>query len=75
MFNVYFLNKRDLLLCQLLQTVPSIGDHLTIKGRKSKVASVNSIDEKFYVEVIFENVNKTKPTTKPTIDISKKKKK
>ncbi|WP_238457518.1 hypothetical protein [Alkalihalobacterium alkalinitrilicum] len=60
MFNVYFYNKRNLLLCQLLQSVPSVGDDLTIKGRKSKVSSVDNLDGKIYVDLIFEPVKKSK---------------
>lgn len=70
MFNVSFFENKNLLLSQLLKNVPSVGEDLRIKGRKGKVLSVNSIDEKkIHIQVILENVNKNKPI----IDKSKKK--
>lgn len=72
MYNVYFFNKRNLLLCQLLQQVPTEGQNLTIKGRKIKVSTVQNMDEKYYVDVTFEAVKKSKASG---IDPSKKKKK
>lgn len=72
MFAVHFFEKKNLLLSQLLKRVPSAGEDLKIKGRKGKVSSVNNIDEKiFHVQVILENVNKSKLI----VDNSKKKKK
>jgi hypothetical protein len=72
MFVVYFFENKNLLLNQLLSNVPSVGDALTIKGRKGKVSSVNSIDEKkIHVQIIFEVVNKSKVVI---VDNSKKKK-
>lgn len=72
MFAVHFFEKKSLLLSQLLKRVPSVGEDLKIKGRKGKVSSVNNIDEKiFHVQVILENVNKSKLI----VDNSKKKKK
>jgi hypothetical protein len=71
MFDVYFFENKNLLLSQLLKRVPSVGEDLTIKGRKGKVSSVTSINEKkIHVQVILENVNKTKLI----VDNSKKKK-
>jgi hypothetical protein len=71
MFVVYFYENKNLLLSQLLNRLPSIGEDLTIKGRKGKVSSVNCIDEKnFHVQVILENVDKNKLI----VDNSKKKK-
>jgi hypothetical protein len=73
MFVVYFFENKNLLLSQLLKTVPSVGEDLTIKGRKGKVTSVNSFDEnKIHVQVIIETVNKNKQLI---VDNSKKKKK
>ncbi|UQD52503.1 hypothetical protein C0971_11115 [Bacillus methanolicus] len=71
MFVVYFYENKNLLLSKLLKRLPSVGEDLTIKGRKGKVSSVNCIDEKiFYVQVILENVSKNKLI----VDNSKKKK-
>ena len=63
MFVVHFLENKNLLLTQYLQYAPSAGEELRIKGRKGKVSSVNSIDEKnIQVQVIFETINKSKLT-------------
>ncbi|CAH2715186.1 hypothetical protein BACCIP111895_02370 [Neobacillus rhizosphaerae] len=71
MFAVHFFENKNLLLTQLLKRVPSVGEDLTIKGRKGKVASVISMDEKnIHVQVIIENVKKNKLI----VDNSKKKK-
>jgi hypothetical protein len=71
MFVVYFFENKNLLLNQLLKNVPSVGEDLTIKGRKGKVSSVDSIDEKkIHVQVIFEKVKKNIAI----VDNSKKKK-
>jgi hypothetical protein len=61
MFNVHFFEKRDLLLSQLREQLPSEGEDLKIKGRKAKVSSVTSIDDNnIHVQVILEKVNKNK---------------
>lgn len=71
MFVVYFFENKNLLLNQLLKRVPSEGEDLTIKGRKAKVLSVNSMEEnKIYVQVSLESISKNKLI----IDNSKKKK-
>ncbi|WP_312470935.1 hypothetical protein [Neobacillus sp.] len=71
MFAVHFFENKNLLLTQLLNRVPSVGEDLTIKGRKGKVASVISMDEKnIHVQVIIEIVKKNKLI----VDNSKKKK-
>jgi hypothetical protein len=71
MFAVHFFENKNLLLSQLLKRVPSVGEDLKIKGRKGKVSSVNTIDEKnIHVQVIIEKVNKNKLI----VDNSKKKK-
>ncbi|MFJ7726981.1 hypothetical protein ACIQXV_12535 [Neobacillus sp. NPDC097160] len=59
MFAVHFFENKNLLLTQLLNRVPSVGEDLKIKGRKGKVSSVNSIDEKnIHVQIILETVKK-----------------
>ncbi|MGJ7922313.1 hypothetical protein [Neobacillus sp. LXY-4] len=71
MFAVHFFENKNLLLSQLLKRVPSEGEDLKIKGRKAKVSSVNSIDEKnVYVQVVLESLQKNKPI----LDNQKKKK-
>ncbi|MCM2532252.1 hypothetical protein NDK43_07385 [Neobacillus pocheonensis] len=71
MFVVHFFENKKLLLIQLLKRVPSVGEDLTIKGRKGKVSSVISIDEKnIHVQLFVEIVNKNKLI----VDNSKKKK-
>ncbi|MDQ6595845.1 hypothetical protein E2K98_18025 [Bacillus salipaludis] len=73
MFVVYFFENKNLLLTQLLQRVPSVGEDLKIKGRKGKVSSVTSVDEqKFQVQIVLETVNKNKLAA--VVDNSKKKK-
>lgn len=74
MFNVYYFENKDLLLSQLRKHLPSVGEDLTIKGRKGKVLSITSINEKkFHVQLIIENVTKNKG--KLVVEDSKKKKK
>lgn len=71
MFTVYFFENKDLILSQLLNRVPTVGETLTIKGRKGKISSVTSLDGKsHHVQVLLEKVNKNKTP----IDNSKKKK-
>lgn len=71
MFTVYYFENKNLLLSQLLNNVPTVGDNLSIKGQKGKVSSVTSPDGKIHhVQVLLEKVNKTKPS----IDNTKKKK-
>lgn len=71
MFVVYFFENKNLLLNQLRQNPPSVGEDLRIKGRKGKVASVESIDEKtIHVHVTLETVTKKQVIADP----SKKKK-
>ncbi|MDR6999916.1 hypothetical protein [Neobacillus niacini] len=73
MFVVYFFENKNLLLTQLLQRVPSVGENLKIKGRKGKVSSVTNVDEqKFQVQIVLETVNKNKLAA--VVDNSKKKK-
>lgn len=67
MFVVYFFENKNLLLSQFLKQVPSVGDNLTIKGRKGKISSVIGVDEKkFHVQVDIEIVNKKKLVVDPS---------
>ncbi|WML48371.1 hypothetical protein RCG23_24550 [Neobacillus sp. PS3-34] len=71
MFVVYFLENKNILLSQLRKSVPSVGEELKIKGRKGKVSSVTSIDDRnIHVQVVLETVNKNTLI----VDNSKKKK-
>ncbi|KKI90398.1 preprotein translocase subunit SecA [Bacillus sp. SA1-12] len=61
MFTVYFFENKNLLLSQLLRSVPSDGEELKIKGRKGKVVNVSQINENLYhVQLQLEIVNKNK---------------
>ncbi|WP_313799604.1 hypothetical protein [Cytobacillus sp.] len=72
MFTVYFFENKDLILSQLLNRVPTVGETLTIKGRKGKISSVTSLDEKkLHVQVLLEKKGNKNQTP---IDNSKKKK-
>ncbi|MEH7109055.1 hypothetical protein [Bacillus sp. JJ1764] len=71
MFVVHYFENKNALLVQLRKSLPSDGDHLTIKGRKGIVSSVNHIDDKtVHVQVTLETINKNKQM----VDLSKKKK-
>ena len=71
MFAVHFFENKNLLLSQIRQRAPSVGEDLKIKGRKGKVSSVNSVNDTIiHVQVILETVNKKKLI----VDNSKKKK-
>ena len=72
MYFVHFFENRNLLLCQLLKHVPTVGDDVKIKGRKGKVSDIKNIDEEnIHVQIIIETaVNKSKVV----VDNSKKKK-
>jgi len=72
MFAVHFFENKNLLLSQLLQRVPDVGEELKIKGRKGKVSSVTNVEEnKFHVQVVIEKVTKAKTAV---VDQSKKRK-
>lgn len=72
MFTVHFIENKNILLSQLLQNVPSVGEDIKVKGRKAKVLSVNTIDERtIHVNVLQEKVNKKQ---RLVLDNSKKKK-
>ncbi len=71
MFAVHFFENKNQLLCQLLTRVPTVGEELTIKGRKGKIVSVKNVDEKHInVQIALEAVKKNTPV----VDNSKKKK-
>ncbi|MBT2659131.1 MULTISPECIES: hypothetical protein [Bacillaceae] len=72
MFAVHFFENKNLLLSQLLQRVPSVGEELKIKGKKGTISSVTNVEEnKFHVQVVLEKVTKGKNAV---ADLSKKKK-
>lgn len=59
MFTVHFIENKNILLSQLLQNVPTVGQDLKIKGRKAKVLSVETIDERtIHVKVVQEAIKK-----------------
>ncbi|PLT29755.1 hypothetical protein [Peribacillus deserti] len=63
MFVVHYYENKDLLLSQLRQSVPEVGDALSIKGKKGKVSEVQSIDERrVHVHVVLDKVIKNKST-------------
>lgn len=71
MFVVHFLENKNVLLTQLLQKVPAVGEDLKIKGRKAKVTTVQKIDEKnIHVQVTLESLKKLQPAA---VDPKKKK--
>lgn len=72
MFTVHFIENKNVLLSQLLQNVPTVGEDIKIKGRKAKVLSVNTINENtIHVNVVQEEVKKKQQLI---LDNSKKKK-
>nr|WP_263325367.1 hypothetical protein [Neobacillus sp. Marseille-Q6967] len=72
MFVVHFLENKDILLSQLLNRVPEVGEDIKIKGKKGKVASVINIDEK-HVHVQL-TIEKVVVKSKLALDPAKKKK-
>ena len=74
MFAVHFIEKKTIILTQVLRSIPSIDDLLKIKGRKGKVVSVQETTEKnIHVQVEFEKgVDKNKISIK---DLGKNKRK
>ncbi|WP_373558529.1 hypothetical protein [Bacillus sp. FJAT-45350] len=61
--NVVYIEKRDILLSQLLDEVPAVGQGIKIKGRKGKVLDVERIKENTFhvqVELLKEDKNKRK---------------
>jgi hypothetical protein len=72
MFIVKFFENRNLLLTQLLKVVPTVGEDVTIKGKKGKISSVSNEDEStINVQLFIEKVSKSKLVA---VDNSKKKK-
>ncbi|WP_404328747.1 hypothetical protein [Mesobacillus maritimus] len=73
MFVISFIENRTVLLCQFRKQAPSEGDAISIKGRKGKVVTVESVDDKhIHVQVALKTIDKTKLAA---LDNSKKKKK
>jgi len=71
MFVISFIENRTILLCQFLKQAPSVGDAITIKGRKGKVVHVENMDKNhIHVQVELKTIDKKKVA----IDDSKKKK-
>ncbi len=71
MYAVHFYENKNLLLSQLLNRLPEVGDNLKIKGKKGTVSDVIGIDEsKFHVQVVIEIEKSNKKTA---VDNSKKK--
>ncbi|MFJ8261992.1 hypothetical protein ACIQ4I_08575 [Rummeliibacillus sp. NPDC094406] len=62
LFTVHFIEKKTVVLSQLLRSIPLIDDPIKIKGRKGKVVDVEFVDQnKINVYVIFEIVKKKQP--------------
>ncbi|WP_100333655.1 hypothetical protein [Bacillus alkalisoli] len=71
MFVVKYFENKNLLLSQLVKNLPTEGSELKIKGKKGKIESIVSIDEKnYHVQVTLDKVVKSKFV----VDNSKKKK-
>ncbi|MDR4886205.1 hypothetical protein RGU12_01425 [Fredinandcohnia sp. QZ13] len=69
MYVVHYFENKNLLLTQLVQTVPSVDDAIKIKGKKGKVSKVIDIDERnIHIQVELDRIVKKK-----TVDDSKKK--
>lgn len=67
MYAVHFFDNKNLVLCQLLKRFPSVGEDIKIKGRKGKISSVLSINEKvIHVHVTFEAVKKSNVIVDPS---------
>jgi hypothetical protein len=71
MFVVHFYENKKLLLTQLRENVPSIGENLKVKGQKGKIASITNIDEK-HVHVQLE-IEKVVVKSKFAVDPAKRK--
>lgn len=64
LFTVHFIEKKTVVLSQLLRSIPLIDDPVKIKGRKGKVVDVEFIDQnKINVYVLFEEVKKKQLVT------------
>ncbi|WP_251550782.1 hypothetical protein [Neobacillus muris] len=71
MYAVYFYENKNLLLCQLVKQVPSVGEDVKIKGRKGKVSSVTNEEDHYNIQVVLDKAAKKNQAAAPT----KKKKK
>ncbi|WP_252504312.1 hypothetical protein [Sporosarcina sp. Marseille-Q4943] len=57
MYAIHFYENNNYVLNQVLRTIPSLDDNVTLKGRKGKVTNVEEIKENvYYVFVEFEKV-------------------
>lgn len=66
MFVVHFFERKTLLLSQLRKSIPAVGEELKIKGRKGKVSSVDSVEEKkIHVQVELESIKKSNQIIDP----------
>ncbi|HWI48183.1 MAG TPA: hypothetical protein VNU45_08195 [Rummeliibacillus sp.] len=72
MFTVHFLDNKEIVLSQLLKSIPSLNEELKIKGRKGKIVNVVKLDDnKFQIHLIFE---KKKKNTFISNEVDKKRK-
>ena len=59
MFAVHFYEKGNLFISKLLNSVPTVGQEIKLKGRKGKVINVAEISpNKYHVQLEFEVVKK-----------------
>jgi hypothetical protein len=73
MYVVHFFEDKIELLNQLLGSVPSLGEMITVKGRKGKVTDVNQVDDKHvHVQIMIEKVVVKNKLT--AADLAKRKK-
>jgi hypothetical protein len=57
MYVVHFFENKNPLLVQFRNQVPSVGEDIKIKGKKGKVSSVHSLDERnIEVQILVEKV-------------------
>jgi hypothetical protein len=57
MYVVHFFENKNPLLVQLRNQVPTVGEDIKIKGKKGKVSSVHSLDERnIQVQILVEKV-------------------
>lgn len=70
MFVVHFFENKKLLLTQLRENIPPVGESLKIKGLKGKVSSITNMDEK-HVHVQLE-IEKVVVKSKFAVDPKKK---
>jgi hypothetical protein len=66
MYVVHFFENKNPLLVQLRNQVPIVGEDIKIKGKKGKVSSVHSLDERnIEVQILIEKVIKSKAVIDP----------